>query len=98
MAEGATIEVWNAQDMRYERRRVIRVRKGIPTLEEDGGIRVDGGRYAHLMRKEESESGQWFELHKENWRWAECGRKGTGRLPGRIGHETGRVMRGGQRW
>ena len=71
MAEGATIEVWNAQDVRYERRRVIRVRKGIPTLEEDGGIRVDGGRYAHLMRKEESESGQWLELHKENWRWAE---------------------------
>ena len=40
-------------------------------LEEDGGIRVDGDRYAHLMRKEESESGQWMELHKENWRWAE---------------------------
>ena len=26
MAEGATIEVWNAQHMRYERTRVIRVR------------------------------------------------------------------------
>ena len=24
-----------------------------------------------MMRKEESESGQWLELHKENWRWAE---------------------------
>ena len=62
MAEGATIEVWNAQHMRYERRRVIRVRKGVPILEEDGGIRVNGGRYAHLMREEKSESGQWMEL------------------------------------
>ena len=94
MAEGATIEVWNAQDMRYERRRVIRVRKGIPTLEEDGGIRVDGGRYAHLMRKEESDRGNGWSFTRR----IGDGRKGTGRLPGRIGHETGRVMRGGQRW
>ena len=73
MTKGTVIDVWNAQHMRYERRRVIRVRKGMPRLEEDGGpgIHVDGGRYAHLMREEGSETGQWMELHVATWRWAE---------------------------
>ena len=40
-------------------------------MEEEGGIHVDGGRYAHLMREEGSETGQWMELHVATWRWAE---------------------------
>ena len=70
-ATGAMIEVWNPQRMRYERRRVIRVRRGVPALAEDGTLRVEGGRYAHLMRHEEIQTAGWVELGKETWRWEE---------------------------
>ena len=38
MAAGTVIDVWNAQHMRYERRRMIRVRKGVSRAERTSHV------------------------------------------------------------
>ena len=94
-AKGAIIEVWNPQRMRYEQRRVVRVRRGVPALAEDGTLRVEGGRYAHLMRHEEIQTAGWVELGKETWRWEEgdgvAARTSIGWESNKRGTEVARV-------